>query len=187
MKEPKAPTPHPYDTNEFLDLPEGKTVEISITWGDRIRAVCQDVHHCTIANAISRQAKVLGVMEMGPRGVSKRYVSMLLDPAIHPWAEEGRWYRGMLGSAAANIVAELDINAATPTIEKQNVRGWKQQVKTMPEGEDTVWMIITVMPPTQKKGYRSGENRRGKTGPGNSKRSTGYTRRRYKPDPKVLQ
>jgi hypothetical protein len=188
MKRRSTPTPHPYDSNDFLDLPDGVTIEIPLSWKDRIEAVCGDVHHCTLANSITRQAPILGILEMGPRGVSKRFVSLLLDPKVYPWAEPGRWYRGVLPGTAANFVAELDLLTATPTIQAQTKRALRQQARALPEGEETIWMIITVVPPppSQKKGYRAGVIPHGQTGSGTKTRGS-YTRRRYKATTKKLQ
>jgi len=54
--------------NNYLDLPVGFTLGLPITYADRIVAQCLDQHHCTIANAILRLGKALGIVALGRRG-----------------------------------------------------------------------------------------------------------------------
>lgn len=176
----KKPTLHPYDTNDYLDLPDGVEIRVPITFKDRIEAVCGDVHHCTIANAITRQN--VGIISLGRRGVSRSFVGMQLDRRVFPWAEPGRIYRGRLNARSADLVVELDDQGKHPRTQASTRRTLIKQAAQMPNGELTQWDEVIIVPPhpSERKGYRSSKPS-GKTGRG-TKRQSGIPRRTYKPD-----
>jgi hypothetical protein len=174
-------TVHPYDTNEYVDIPDGVKISFHYTYRNRIEAICLDVHHCTVANGMTATASTNGIVELGRRGVSKSYVCMRLDPKIHPWADPDVWYRGQLTSASANLVAELDGNAQSPTAEKGMKRGLKKIALQLPDKLDSVLGTVTIVAPYQKKGYRSGATIRGKSGRG-TKTGGSIKRRSWKPE-----
>ena len=180
-------SPHPYDTNNYIDVPDDFRLAVPITFADQIDAQCLDPHHCTIANALTRLAAILGILSLGPRGVSRRYVGMLLDPAVHTWAVEGQWYRARLTDDSAELTVWLDSMAGSPNALQSQRRTLKKQSGQLPEGENTVWTTIELVSPypSEKKGYRSGVLAHGRTGSG-SKRSRAIPRRQWQPVIKVL-
>jgi hypothetical protein len=177
---------HPYDTNDYDDLPEGRRIDAEVTYKNRIDAVCMDTQHCTIANALHDTAATTGITELGRRGVSKSSVSMRLDPAVHPWADPDRWYRGQLTAKSASLVAELDSEAGTPTAQQQTKAALRRMCKTFPDGVRTVWTVITIVSPTRKKGWRAGADIRGHTGSGTKTRGS-IKRRSWQPESKKLK
>jgi hypothetical protein len=172
---------HPEDTNDYIDLPDGIVLTCPICYGDRIHALCLDPHHCTLANALARNADSLGILRLGRRGVSRRYVSLLLDTNVHKWADSGRWYRGKLNSASADLTVELDMLAASPQMQRSTRKALQRQVAGLPDGELTVWetLVITAPSPSERKGYRQGIEERGHRGSGDSKSSHAIPRRHW--------
>lgn len=182
---PKPQVLHPYDTNDYDDLPEGTKIVIPVTFRDRITAVCLDPHHCTIANAISHCPQS-GILDLGRRGVSRKFVAMLLDPKVHPWATAGRWYRGYLPRGSSKLTVELDLLAQSPTMQKQMSSSLKEMSAALPLGQQSVWaeIVITSPPPSAKKGYRSKSTVRGRTGSGRTKPASGIANRGWQPTAK---
>ena len=179
---------HPYDTNDYEDVPDWFVLYLIVRFRHRINGICRDVHFCTLANALTEDAARLGILELGRRGCSKRYVAMLLDPKIHPWAKEGQWYRARFDDKGAEIAAELDAYASSPTSDQQFKNSLKDIAAKSPDGDDTVYATvkITAPPPSARKGYRAKATGRGHTGTG-TKRSSHVVRRHWAPAPKALQ
>jgi len=176
---------HPYDTNDYEDLPDGVVIDIIVTYQDRINAECMNPHHCTIANAISRQADTVGIFDLGRRGVSRRFVAMLLDPNVYSWAKAGQWYRGRLTDTSAELTIELDQLALSPNMQAETRRSLQKAVKGLPLGDLTEWTVVTITAPfpSEKKGYRQGANIRGRSGQG-TKPVQGIPRRQWQPTAK---
>lgn len=185
VRTPTSPNPHPYDTNDYVDLPQGIKISFDYTIKNRINAVCEDVHHCTIANAMASTASSTGITELGRRGVSKSYVCMRLDSKVHLWADPDTWYRGQLTPSSADVVAELDDKSQSPTQEAGMKRGLKAQALKLPDGLDSVLGTVTIVAPYRKKGYRAGAEVRGRTGSG-TKAGGSIKRRAWKPESKTL-
>ena len=176
---------HPFDTNDFEDLPEGVVIYIPLVLQDRICAVCGDVHHCTIANAITRQN--VGIIALGRRGVSRRFVGMYLDRRVFPWAEVGKVYRGRLTDRSAQIAIELDELGKSPRSQESMRRTLRKLAATAVDGEMTVFDVIEIVAPypSEKKGYRSGAKTHGRTGAG-TKAPSAIPRREWKRDIKQV-
>jgi hypothetical protein len=139
--------------SDFLDLPAGIVISIPLTYKDRIEAVCLDEHHCTIANAIYRTGRRLGIVTLGRHGASRTMVRMILDPKVFPWAVQGQEYRGRFSEASAAVAAELDEWYDKPV--------QHQAFKDSLAAQGTPrrpWGIITITAPkaSQAKGYRTG-------------------------------
>lgn len=181
---------HPYDTNDYEDLPDDVRIDIRVSFRNRIQAVCLDVHHCTIANALFDDAASAGIIELGRRGVSKSFVAMRLDPKKYLWADPDVWYRGVLDRKSADIVTELDALTHTPAVQKAQARALKSTCKNIPGGQDATWAIVTITapPPSKKKGYRAGIGRdgHGHTGTGTKVRRS-IPPRQWKKEARTLQ
>jgi hypothetical protein len=149
-------------TNDFEDVPDDFRVELPLIYRDRIGAVCLDQQHCTIANAIVERGNMVGITFLGGRGVSKKMVSLYLDPKIFPWADPNQEYRARLTTASAEVAKDLDDYATRPKAHERAKRQLEKLATASPNGLDTVWETIIIVAPyeSQKKFYK-----RGKSGP----------------------
>lgn len=146
------------DTNNYTDLPDGVEIELRVTLGDRVTAECGNVHHCTLANCMCRD-RSSGVVALGLRGVSRRMVSMRLDPEVHEWADPERVYRGRLDGLGEGLTLELDQGKSCSTTDKMIRRALKAQAAALPDGLDTVFAVVRILPPlpSMRKNYRARE------------------------------
>lgn len=185
----KVKTPHPFDTNDFEDLPPGTVIKVSIRFKDRINGQCRDVHHCTIANAITSQD--VGIVALGRRGVSRRYVGMYLDKRNFPWAKEGQVYRGRLTDPSAELAVELDGLTMSPRMQAATKRTLKRLADASKAagglGEEAEFAVVEIVAPypSEQKGYRKNARVRGQTGKG-TKSDSVIPRRTYAPDIKPV-
>lgn len=175
---------HPFDSNDYEDLPPGTVIRIPLVLKDRIDAKCMDVHHCTIANAITRQN--VGIISLGRRGVSRRFVGMFLDQRIFPWAVPGQLYRGRLTDKSAELTIELDELGKTPRSEKATRNTLRKLAVAASDGEMTEFDVVEIIAPypSEKKGWRAGPNAHGHTGTGT--RIAAAPRREWKPTTKPI-
>ena len=182
---PRGVSPHPEDTNDYLDIPDNVIFDVPITYKDRIDAECMNPLHCTVANALAANSKTLGIKFLARRGVSRRFVGMILDPKVHPWAKKDKVYRGKLTSRAADLTMELDLLDKSPRMQAAMRRSLKREAAKLPEGVRTVWETIQVVSPapSERKGYRSKAKVRGRPGTGTK---TPVPRRQWAPVPRAV-
>lgn len=184
MTKKKAPI-HPFDTNDFEDLPAGTSIKVSIRFKDRIHGVCRDVHNCTIANAITSQD--VGIVALGRRGVSRTFVGMYLDKRTFPWAVEGQVYRGRLTPASAELAVELDGLTQSPRMQAATKRTLQRLADASKAagglGDEAEFAVVEIVAPypSEQKGYRKNARVRGQTGKG-TKTPNNIPRRTYASD-----
>lgn len=174
-------------TNNYEDVPDEFRVDIPLTIRHRINGVCLDVHHCTIANGLLETGTQHGILTLERRGVSRRYVSMTLDPDVHPWALPGQEYRARLTNASAEVAKELDDYFDRPQEHKRLKRLLREMANQVPDGIDTLWRTITLVAPcpSDHKGYRSGSS--GRTRGRSHSPVSGAPARRYKAEPMTVK